>query len=115
MLFIYLYWLASLVVIISSFSNAGLGPGLSALATSALSFFAGGGLRGSLYGTKGQKIAGSLTALVCMSIAYYIGAGFSVRLYDHLLTGTQWGWIGFFICLIFTPRSMTYISAPKAA
>ena len=101
----------SLVFIITAFTSAGASPGLCAFGTSGLSFFAGGGLRGSLSGTRGQKIAGASFALVCMIIAHWLGSGFSVHLFALHLTGTEWGWIGFFICLLFTPKGMAYTSS----
>lgn len=106
MFIIYIYWLLSIVVIVTAFNAAGLWPGLSAFGTSLLSFFAGAGLKGSLYGTRGQKIAGASAALVLMGIAHWFGAGFSVRILGNNLTGTEWGWIGFVICLLLTPRML---------
>lgn len=110
MLFIFAYWITSLIITITSFTSAGASPGFSALGTCALSFFAGAGLKGSLYGSRGQKIAGVVAATVFMAIAHWIGAGFSVRISDIELTGTEWGWIGFFVCLIFTSKSMAFSS-----
>jgi hypothetical protein len=63
---IYIYWMVSLVVIITSFNIAGWSAGLSAFGTSLLSFIAGGGLRGSLHGNTGQKLTGGFIALVLM-------------------------------------------------
>jgi len=107
---IYLYWLFSIIVVVTAFNAAGLSAGLSAFGTSILSFFAGGGLKGSLYGTRGQKVVGAMAALVFMSIAHWLGAGFSVHIFGIDLTGTEWGWIGFVICLLLTPKRMAFMS-----
>ena len=113
MFIIYLYWLFSIVIVITAFNAAGLSPGLSASGTSILSFFAGGGLKGSLYGTLGQKLAGGSIALVLMGVAHWLGAGFSVHIFGIDLTGTEWGWIGFIICLLLTPKRMAFMSTAK--
>jgi hypothetical protein len=106
MFIIYPYLLISVIVIITAFNAAGLSAGGSAFGTSILSFFAGSGLKGSFYGTRGQKLAGACAALVLMGISHWLGAGFSVHILGIDLTGTQWGWIGFFICLLFTTKRM---------
>jgi hypothetical protein len=90
---------------------AGLSAGLSAFGTSILSFFAGAGLKGSLYGTRWQKVAGASAALVFMLLAHWLGGGFSVHIFGIDLTGTEWGWIGFIICLLFTPKRMAFGSS----
>ncbi len=101
--------MVSIVVIITAYNTAGLSPGLSALGTSFLSFFSGAGLRGSLYGTRGQKFAGGSAAIIFMAIAHWIGAGVWVHIYGIDLAGSEWGWIGFFICLLFMPKRMAAI------
>jgi hypothetical protein len=54
---IYIYVLISLVIAFTAFS-AGWRAGLSAIGTSFFAFVAGAGLRGGLYGTTRQKVAG---------------------------------------------------------
>ena len=54
---IYIYVLISLVIAFTVFS-AGWRAGLSAIGTSFFAFVAGAGLRGGLYGTTRQKVAG---------------------------------------------------------
>ena len=61
------------------------------------------------YGTSRQKILGVVFAIFVMGIAHWLGEGFSVGLFGFLLAGYEWVWIGFFICLIFTPRTMAYV------
>ena len=108
MILIFVYLIVSVFVIIGAFSNAGASPGLCALGGSFLAFVSGAGLKGSFYGTKGQKIAGIVLALVAISIAHWLGYGFSVGLFGRWLAGYEWVWLGFILCLACTPRSMTY-------
>jgi hypothetical protein len=101
---IYVYWVISLTLVVSAFVNAGWGPALSTAGTSLLSFFAGAGLRGSLYGTKGQKLAGLGMAVVFMGIAHWVGHGFSAHVFGYDFDGTQWGWLGFVVCFLCTTK-----------
>ena len=96
---IYMYVLISMVIAFTAFS-AGWRAGLSAIGTSFFAFVAGAGLRGGLYGTTRQKVAGLGLAVGLMSIAHWIGQGFSVHVFGYDLTGTQWGWLGFVICFL---------------
>jgi hypothetical protein len=100
---IYIYVLISLVIAFTAFS-AGWQAGLSAIGTTFLAFAAGAGLRGSLYGTKRQKLAGLALAVVLMSIAHWVGQGFSVHVFGYNFTGTEWGWLGFVICVLCTSK-----------
>jgi len=97
--------LTSLVISISAFT-AGWRAGLSAAGTSLLSVIAGAGLRGSLYGTKPQKVTDFVLAAILISIAYWLGQGFSAHLFGFDLTGSERGLLGFAICLLFTPKWM---------
>lgn len=101
---IYIYWMFGLVIIITVYTNTGWQAALSALAGVGFAFLAGAGLKGSLYGTKAQKLAGLALAVVMISLAHWIGQGFSVHVFGYDLTGTEWVWIGFAICLLFTPK-----------
>ena len=96
---IYIYVLISLVIAFTTFS-AGWRAGLSAIGTSFFAFVAGAGLRGGLYGTTRQKVAGLGLAVGLMSITHWVGQGFSVHVFGYDLTGTQWGWLGFVICFL---------------
>ena len=100
---IYLYVLFSLVIAFTAFS-AGWQASLSALGATLLSLVAGVGLRGSLYGTKGQKLAGVGLAVVLIGFAHWVGRGFSAQVFGYYFTGTEWAWLGFVICFLFTPK-----------
>ncbi len=104
MILIYLYWLASILIIFGASTNAGTQPGLSAFGTSLLSFFAGAGLRGSFYYTWKHIAAGSAAAIAFMAAAHWIRRDFWLGLFGYVFTGSEWGWLGFFICLLFTPK-----------
>jgi|307.fasta_scaffold599397_1 hypothetical protein len=114
MIFITCYLIVSLIVAVSAFSNAGASAGFSALGGSFCGFAAGAGLREMLHGTSMQKIIGVVMAIVIMGIAQLLGQYYSVRLFDLELDGGKWGWIGFLICLILTPRGMIYRSGEAA-
>ena len=100
---IYVYLLSSTIIAITAFS-AGWAPGLSAAGKAFLSFCAGAGLRGSLYGTKGQKLAGLGLAVVLMGIAHWVGHGFSAHVLGYDFDGTEWGWLGFVIRFLCTSK-----------
>jgi len=83
---IYIYVLISLVIAFTAFS-AGWRAGLSAIGTSFFAFVGGAGLRGSLYGTTRQKVAGLGLAVGLMSITHWVGQGFSVHVFGYDFTG----------------------------
>jgi hypothetical protein len=104
-------WIILIYIVISgivSFTaiSSGWSATLSAAGTSLLSVIAGSGLRGSLYGTKTQKVGGFVFAAILIGIAYWLGHLFSAHLFDFDFTGSQWGVIGFVISLVFTPKWM---------
>lgn len=71
-----------------------------------LSVFAGGGLRGSFYGDKWQKIGGFFSATVFMSVAYWLSFMFFVVIKGFVFTGLEWIIIGFFTGLLFVSKAV---------
>jgi hypothetical protein len=94
---IYIYVLISLVIAFTAFS-AGWRAGLSAIGTSFFAFVAGAGLRGGLYGTTRQKVAGLGLAVGLMSITHWVGQDFQFTFLA--MTLLAWGWLGFAICFL---------------
>jgi hypothetical protein len=87
--------------------NARWSTALYALLTSFLFLVARGGLKASLWwGDRAQKIGGSIVAAVLAILAQWLSTGFSVKLFDHFLSGAQWGWIGFAICFVFAGKTL---------
>ena len=102
-LFSLIYALFSLLIAFTAL-NAGWQASVSALGTSFLAFFAGLGLRGSLYRTRGQKLVGLGLAAVLMPIAHWVGQGFSAQVFGYSFNGSVWGWLGFAISFICTTK-----------
>src|SRR5690348_12330631 len=101
------YFLLSLIISVSAAFRAGLGPAVCAILTSILALIAGGGLRASVFwGDRTQKIGGPVIAALLAALAYWLSSGFSVGLFGYLLTGTEWGIIGFFLCFLFVTRRL---------
>ncbi len=106
-----MFWIVSLYLIVSIipavvnlFNDVALG--LSILFGSLLAVFAGGGLRGSLYGNKWQKIGGFVAAVIFMTIAYWLSSKFDFSIKDFSFTGLEWIIIGFFIGLLFVSKTV---------
>lgn len=108
MLRLYCYWIASTIVITIAFRHSEQAA-VSAFAISILSFIAGAGLKGSLFLTWKHILAALCLAVPMMVAAHWIGQGFSVRLFGYKLTGTEWGWLAFFVCFLFAPKRVKLI------
>lgn len=79
---------------------------LSLIGVSLLSFWAGSGLKGSLYGTSGQRIAGFVLAAIFMFIANWLTHAypFVVRIFDVTLGGGLWAALYFVVAFFATKR-----------
>lgn len=102
---VYLYLVVSVIpAVFNLFNDVALG--LSTLFGSLLAVFAGGGLRGSLYGNKGQKIGGFVSAVIFILIAYWLSDKFYFAIKGFSFTGLEWIIIGFFIGLLFVSKTV---------
>ena len=98
-----------LLVVVTSFSSIGdvsLGVTASGFICPLLALFAGSGLRGSLYGDKGQKIGGIVMACIFFAVSsYWISStGFYVSIFNVSIGGGLWVIIGLLIGFIFTEK-----------
>ncbi len=80
---------------------------LSLLGVSFLSFWAGSGLKGSLYGTRSQRTVGILFAALFMFIANWLASAypFTVQIFDVILGGGLWAILYFVVAFFATNRS----------
>lgn len=102
---VFLYLIISVIpAIVNLFDNTALG--WSILFGSLLAVFAGGGLKGSFYGNKLQKIGGFVSAVIFMLIAYWLSSKFSMSIKGFSFTGLEWVIIGFFVGLLFVSKSI---------
>jgi hypothetical protein len=109
---IFVYFIASIMIAISAGVHAGLSVGLHAAGGSLLALIAGGGLRGSFWGDRNQKIVGSLIALAILCLSVWISKGFSAGLFGISINGPIWAGIGFVVCLVFADRKLTGDPSP---
>jgi hypothetical protein len=81
----------------------------SLLGVSFLSYWAGAGLKGSLYGTNGQRLAGIVGASVFMSLAYLSSKyyPFAVVIFDIYIGGGIWSMIVFSLMFLAVSRKDT--------
>jgi len=102
---LFLYVMLSLVISGSAAIHAGLAAGVYAILTSGLVLIAAGGGKAMLFwGDIIQKIGGTLAAIFLVILAYWLSGGFSVGLFGYLLTGAEWGAIGFVIAFLWVNR-----------
>jgi len=107
MIFHSIYILLTLLNGIYSFSEETIGVALSGLVVPVMCWFAGSGLKGSLYGTPGQKVAGFLCAMIFMAggilwwyFTQFVWSGCGVE----EVSGITWILIGFAGGFIFTTK-----------
>ena len=100
------YFLLVAITSFSSFGNVTLGVTASGFICPLLALFAGSGLRGSLYGDKGQKIGGIVMACIFFAISSYwiSNTGFYVSLFNVTIGGGLWVIIGLLVGFIFTTK-----------
>ena len=84
--------------------DVGWATALSILGSSALSAFAGSGMRGSLYAGVGVVFGGLTMAVIFMGLAQWLGTMYSVGIFNHQFSGHEWSGIGFLIGFLFTPK-----------
>src|SRR5262245_58881165 len=99
MIFLALYAVFSITLAVSASAN-GVASGLSLLTIALIAFCSGAGLRGSFYYGYYQRSAAAMATLVCMAIATWIGQSFTAQLFGIELTGSLWGWLGFFVAFV---------------
>lgn len=104
--FIIAYFILVAVTGFSSIGNVSWDVAASGFICPLLALFAGSGLRGSLYGDKGQKTFGLVMACIFFAVSsYWISStGFYVSLYNVTIGGGLWVIIGLLIGFIFTTK-----------
>ena len=104
---IYFYVIVSIITAVSAALDVSWTVGLYTIAGSGISVVAGGGLKASLWwGSKGQKIAGPIIAILLMILALWLSAGFSTQLFGYTLSGELWSMIGFAVTFVFTNKKL---------
>ena len=103
MLWLFLFGVM-IAVTVSAYSAYGASGALYIGGASLLAFVAGSGLRGSLYGSKGQLAGGAIAATFCMGIALWLSQEINVRAFGYEILG--WFWVvGFFAsCFLLTTK-----------
>ena len=104
--FIIAYFIIVAVTGFSSVGNVSWDVAASGFICPLLALFAGSGLRGSLYGDKGQKIGGIVMACILFAISSYwiSNTGFYVSLFNVTIGGGLWVIIGLLVGFIFTTK-----------
>ena len=109
-MFVYAYLILTLVLAFTVMSLETLGLFISALACPFLSFWAGSGLKGSIYNGGKYKVVGVIMAITFMLPALvwinYTGYWISYRSVE--ISGTLWVVLGFLISFFGTKRKNTF-------
>ena len=105
---IFIYFIMVLGTGYSSFDSTALGVSISGFVAPLIALFGGSGARGSLYGTKPQKVCGlGIGALFFAGSSYWISStGFYVNIFDVKIDGWLWVLIGFVIAFLFTSKRL---------
>jgi hypothetical protein len=104
---ILVFGIASLIVVVSAWSNAGTSAGFRAAGASVLAIVAGGGLKAALWwGHPLQKLSGLVIAAGLMAVVWWLSLGFSVQLFGQYLSGTLWAVCGFCVVFVFTTKEL---------
>ena len=93
-----------IAVAVNAYSVYGLRGALYAGAASALAFWAGAGLRGSVYGDTSQLVGGAIAALGCVALALWLSQGLMLRAFGYEIVGWHWAAGVFVGCFLFTSK-----------
>lgn len=112
------YFIASVIISVSAFFNAGWFAGVSTFLTSLFAFVIGSRLKALVYWedwragrSQDMAIAGVLVSVVLIALAYWFATKFSVTVGGHYLSGTMWGCIGVVVCFLCTDKKMAGMKA----
>jgi len=99
----------------SSLDSTTLGVSISGFIAPLIALFGGSGVRGSLYGTISQKIAGlTMGAIFLVGSLYWISlTGFYVNMFNVIITGKLWVLTGFVVGVLFTSKKYAEIDDPQ--
>jgi len=105
MIISHLYLLVAIITGVISFSEGSMILALSGILGPVLGWWGGSGLKGSFYGSVGQKIGGLIAASIFLFLGIYFVSetGYWIKMWDIKINGTMWIVIGFMIGLITTP------------
>ena len=107
-IFHFIYFVIVVITCVTSYLNSDPSIGLicSGFFAPLIAWFSGSGLRGSLYGTSGQKIFGIILGIIgfILSSIWIYFTGWWIAIYDLYIDGNTWVLIGFLIGIIFTSK-----------
>lgn len=94
------YILASLLFSATGWRVAGFVVGLCTFGTSFLAFLGAAGISNQLKHGLRQNIPAVLFGCVMIFAAWYLSDNFSIRIFDHVFSGVEWGVAGLILGVV---------------